>query len=54
VAQTVEFCHSADITAPMLFVTPYPGTPLFQEAVQLAHSGLRPTFFPWRPPTGCW
>lgn len=33
VAETVEFCRKADITAPMLFVTPYPGTPLFDEAV---------------------
>jgi len=32
VAETVEFCKEADITAPMLFVTPYPGTPLFTEA----------------------
>jgi radical SAM superfamily enzyme YgiQ (UPF0313 family) len=32
VAETVEFCKQADITAPMLFVTPYPGTPLFEEA----------------------
>jgi len=32
VAETVEFCRKADITAPMLFVTPYPGTPLFTEA----------------------
>jgi len=32
VAETVEFCKKADITAPMLFVTPYPGTPLFTEA----------------------
>jgi radical SAM superfamily enzyme YgiQ (UPF0313 family) len=34
VSQTVRFCHEADITAPMLFVTPYPGTPLFREAEQ--------------------
>ncbi len=34
VAQTVEFCDKADVTAPMLFVTPYPGTPLFLEAEQ--------------------
>ncbi len=32
VAETVEFCRKADITAPMLFVTPYPGTPLFDLA----------------------
>lgn len=32
VAETVAFCKKADITAPMLFVTPYPGTPLFAEA----------------------
>lgn len=33
VAETVEFCRRADITAPMLFVTPYPGTAIFQEAM---------------------
>jgi len=33
VEETVEFCRRADITAPMLFVTPYPGTELFDEAV---------------------
>lgn len=34
VMDTVEFCRKADITAPMLFVTPYPGTAIFQEAVE--------------------
>ena len=33
VMDTVEFCRRADITAPMLFVTPYPGTAIFQEAL---------------------
>ena len=33
VTDTVEFCKRADITAPMLFVTPYPGTAIFQEAM---------------------
>lgn len=33
VKETVEFCRRADITAPMLFVTPYPGTAIFQEAM---------------------
>lgn len=31
---TVEFCRKADITAPMLFVTPYPGTAIFNRAVE--------------------
>lgn len=35
VAETVEFCRKADITAPMLYVTPYPGTPLFQRAEKM-------------------
>ncbi len=34
VRQTVDFCREADITAPMLFVTPYPGTAIFKEAVE--------------------
>lgn len=33
VEDTVEFCRRADITAPMLFVTPYPGTAIFDRAV---------------------
>ncbi len=33
VKQTVEFCRKADITAPMLFVTPYPGTAIFNMAL---------------------
>jgi hypothetical protein len=33
VADTVEFCRKADMTAPMLFVTPYPGTAIFERAV---------------------
>ena len=32
VDETVEFCRKADITAPMLFVTPYPGTGIFERA----------------------
>ncbi len=32
VAETVDFCRRADITAPMLYVTPYPGTQIFEEA----------------------
>lgn len=34
VRETVEFCRRADITAPMLFVTPYPGTEIFGEALE--------------------
>jgi len=34
VKKTVEFCRNADITAPMLFVTPYPGTAIFDTAVE--------------------
>lgn len=34
VANTVDFCRKADITAPMLFVTPYPGTAIFNRAVE--------------------
>lgn len=34
VAETVEFCAAADMTAPMLYVTPYPGTAIFERAVQ--------------------
>ena len=34
VAETVEFCRKADITAPMLFVTPYPGTAIYSEAME--------------------
>ncbi|MDM7993360.1 MAG: radical SAM protein [Candidatus Fermentibacter sp.] len=33
VEETVEFCRKADITAPMLFVTPYPGTRIFDRAL---------------------
>ncbi len=33
VTETVDFCRRADITAPMLFVTPSPGTAIFQEAM---------------------
>ena len=32
--ETVEFCRRADITAPMLFVTPYPGTEIFDTALK--------------------
>ena len=32
VRETVDFCRRADITAPMLYVTPYPGTQIFEEA----------------------
>ena len=39
VRETVEFCRKADITAPMLYVTPYPGTEIFREAVD---AGLIP------------
>ncbi len=34
VMKTVEFCRQADITAPMLFVTPYPGTAIFNMAIE--------------------
>ncbi|NOQ23686.1 MAG: radical SAM protein [Candidatus Aegiribacteria sp.] len=34
VGRTVEFCRQADITAPMLFVTPYPGTAIFNTALE--------------------
>jgi len=34
VARTVEFCRQADITAPMLFVTPYPGTAIYNMAIE--------------------
>lgn len=34
VGKTVEFCRKADITAPMLFVTPYPGTAIFTTALE--------------------
>ena len=34
VKKTVEFCREADITAPMLFVTPYPGTAIFNMALE--------------------
>lgn len=34
VGKTVEFCRKADITAPMLFVTPYPGTAIFKTALE--------------------
>ena len=34
VVRTVEFCRKADITAPMLFVTPYPGTAIFNTALE--------------------
>ena len=33
VKKTVEFCREADITAPMLFVTPYPGTAIYNMAL---------------------
>lgn len=33
VEETVRFCRRADLTAPMLFVTPYPGTAVFDRAV---------------------
>ncbi len=39
VRETVEFCKQADITAPMLYVTPYPGTEIFRQAVD---AGLIP------------
>jgi len=39
VSDTVDFCRRADMTAPMLYVTPYPGTEIFNQAVQ---SGLIP------------
>lgn len=32
VAETVEFCRRADMTSPLLFVTPYPGTAIFERA----------------------
>ncbi len=34
VRETVEFCRKADITAPMLFVTPYPGTEIYGRALE--------------------
>ena len=34
VKATVDFCLAADITAPMLFVTPYPGTAIFNTAME--------------------
>ncbi len=34
VGKTVDFCRKADITAPMLFVTPYPGTDIFKTALE--------------------
>jgi anaerobic magnesium-protoporphyrin IX monomethyl ester cyclase len=34
VQKTVDFCRMADITAPMLFVTPYPGTAIFEQAME--------------------
>jgi radical SAM superfamily enzyme YgiQ (UPF0313 family) len=34
VKKTVEFCKQADITAPMLFVTPYPGTAVYDMALE--------------------
>lgn len=33
IQETVSFCRRADMTAPMLFVTPYPGTEIFDRAV---------------------
>lgn len=33
VEETVRFCREADMTAPMLFVTPYPGTAIFDRAL---------------------
>ena len=32
IEETIAFCARADITAPMLFVTPYPGTRIFERA----------------------
>ena len=34
VEETVEFCKEIDMTAPMLFVTPYPGTEIFKMAIK--------------------
>jgi len=34
VEETIDFCRQADITAPMLFVTPYPGTEIFDIALK--------------------
>ena len=34
VGRTIDFCRQADITAPMLFVTPYPGTAIFNTALE--------------------
>ncbi|MBN1434581.1 B12-binding domain-containing radical SAM protein [Candidatus Fermentibacterales bacterium] len=34
VAETVDFCRRADMTGPILFVTPYPGTEIFGEALR--------------------
>ncbi len=34
VGETIDFCRQADITAPMLFVTPYPGTEIFDIALE--------------------
>lgn len=34
VRETVDFCRRADMTAPMLYVTPYPGTEIFHRAVE--------------------
>lgn len=34
VVETIDFCRQADITAPMLFVTPYPGTEIFDIALK--------------------
>lgn len=39
VEETVEFCRKADITAPMLFVTPYPGTRIFERALSEGRIG---------------
>lgn len=33
VQETVDFCRKADMRAPMLFVTPYPGTEIFDRAL---------------------
>lgn len=35
VKETIDFCRRADVTAPMLYVTPYPGTEIFRQAVEL-------------------
>ena len=34
VEETIEFCRRADMTGPMLFVTPYPGTEIYARAIE--------------------